>query len=121
LRGAPVFCHGLGSSDVLHVLLVHRETPFRLLVGHSKGALKVGNAIESLPPERPRALRVVTLGCPSGKNLPGVDYHQYLGLFDALGQLGAWGIGSIIGRRPGTAPIRFCRWPRQPASSFPSL
>jgi hypothetical protein len=23
--------------------------------------------------------------------LPGVDYHQYLGLFDAHGQLNAWG------------------------------
>jgi hypothetical protein len=34
---------------------------------------------------------VVTLGCPIGENVAGVDYHQYLGLFDALGQLNAWG------------------------------
>ncbi|WP_213739375.1 hypothetical protein [Bradyrhizobium sp. dw_411] len=91
VRGAPVFRHGSGSSDVLHALLERRETPFRLLVGHSKGALQIGNAIESLPPERTRSLHVVTLGCPIGKNVPGVDYHQYLGLFDALGQLNAWG------------------------------
>ena len=91
VRGAPVFRHGSGSSDVLHALLLRRDTPSRLLVGHSKGALRIGNAIESLPPERTRALRVVTLGCPIGKSVRGVDYHQYLGLFDALGQLNAWG------------------------------
>ncbi|MGY3131107.1 hypothetical protein ACVWZM_001789 [Bradyrhizobium sp. USDA 4501] len=47
LHGAPVFRHGSGSSDVLHALVLHRETPFRLLVGHSKGALQIGNAIRS--------------------------------------------------------------------------
>jgi hypothetical protein len=69
----------------------HRVTPFRLLVGHSKGALQINNAIQSLPTERTQGLRVVTLGCPIGENVAGVDYHQYLGLFDALGQLNAWG------------------------------
>jgi hypothetical protein len=90
-RGAPIFRYGSGSSDVLHALLEHRVTPFRLLVGHSKGALQINNAIQSLPAERTRGLRVVTLGCPIGRNVAGVDYHQYLGLFDALGQLNAWG------------------------------
>jgi hypothetical protein len=90
-RGAPIFRCGSGSSDVLHALLEHRVTPFRLLVGHSKGALQINNAIQSLPSERTRGLRVVTLGCPIGENVAGVDYHQYLGLFDALGQLNAWG------------------------------
>ena len=66
-------------------------TPFRLLVGHSKGALQINNAIQSLPAKRTDGLRVVTLGCPIGKNVVGVEYHQYLGLFDALGQLNAWG------------------------------
>jgi hypothetical protein len=89
--GAPIFRHGSGSSDVLHALLAHRVTPFRLLVGHSKGALQIGNAIQSLPAGRTRGLRVVTLGCPIGEDVPGVGYHQYLGLFDALGQLNAWG------------------------------
>src|SRR3974390_919746 len=90
-RGAPIFRYGSGSSDVLHALLRHRETPFCLLVGHSKGALQINNAIQSLPAERTQGLRVVTLGCPIGENVAGVDYHQYLGLFDALGQLNAWG------------------------------
>jgi hypothetical protein len=91
IQGAPVFRHGSGSSDVLHALMLHRETPFKLLVGHSKGALQIGNAILSLPAERTRGLRVVTLGCPIAENDAGVDYLQYLGLFDALGQLNAWG------------------------------
>ena len=89
--GAPIFRHGSGSSDVLHALLEHRVTPFRLLVGHSKGALQINNAIQSLPAERTQGLRVVTLGCPIAGNVAGVDYHQFLGLFDALGQLNAWG------------------------------
>jgi hypothetical protein len=89
--GAPIFRYGSGSSDVLHALLEYRVTPFRLLVGHSKGALQINNAIQSLPAERTQGLRVVTLGCPIGENVTGVDYHQYLGLFDALGQLNAWG------------------------------
>jgi hypothetical protein len=88
---APIFRYGSGSSDVLHALLEHRVTPFRLLVGHSKGALQINNAIQSLPVERTQRLRVVTLGCPIAENVAGVDYHQYLGLFDALGQLNAWG------------------------------
>jgi hypothetical protein len=89
--GAPLFRYGSGSSDVLHALLEHRVTPFRLLVGHSKGALQISNAIQSLPVERTQGLRVVTLGCPIAENVASVDYHQYLGLFDALGQLNAWG------------------------------
>jgi hypothetical protein len=72
-------------------LLEHRVAPFRLLVGHSKGALQINKAIQSLPAKRTQGLRVVTLGCPIGENVGGVDYHQYLGLFDALGQLNAWG------------------------------
>jgi hypothetical protein len=91
VRGAPIFRYGSGSSDALHALLKDRVTPFRLLVGHSKGALQINNAIQSLPAERTQGLCVVTLGCPIGENVVGVRYHQYLGLFDALGQLNAWG------------------------------
>lgn len=91
VHGGPVFRHGSGSSDVLHALLQYRDEPFRLLVGHSKGALQIGNALQSLPAERTSGLRVVTLGCPIAENVDGVAYHQYLGLFDALGQLNAWG------------------------------
>ena len=55
--GAPIFRYGSGSSDVLHALLEHRVTPFRLLVGHSKGALQINNAIQSLPAKRTQGLR----------------------------------------------------------------
>ena len=89
--GAPMFRYGSGSSDALHALLKHRATPFRVLVGHSKGALQIDNAIRSLPAKKTRGLRVVTLGCPIGEAIEGVAYHQYLGLFDALGRLNAWG------------------------------
>jgi len=97
-RGAPVFRYGSGSSDALHALLEHRAAPFRLLIGHSKGALQIRNAIQSLPARRTQGLRVVTLGCPIAEDVAGVGYHQYLGLFDALGQLNAWG------HRPGHWP-----------------
>jgi hypothetical protein len=90
-HGAPIFRYGSGSSDVLHALLEHRPAPFRVMVGHSKGALQIGNAIQSLHVERTLGLRVVTLGCPIGETVAGVNYHQYLGLSDALGQLNAWG------------------------------
>src|SRR5258705_9422747 len=79
------------QSGRMRPIAAARQIPFRLLVGHSKGALQINNAIQSLPAERTRGLRVVTLGCPIGENVAGVDYHQYLGLFDALGQLNAWG------------------------------
>jgi hypothetical protein len=91
VQGAPVFRYGSGSSDVLHALLQYRKKPLELLVGHSKGALQIGNAIQSLPAERTKGLSVVTLGCPIAKNVDGVSYHQYLGLYDALGQLNMWG------------------------------
>jgi hypothetical protein len=91
LHGAPVYRHGSGSSDVLHALMKDRPSPFRILVGHSKGALQIGNALRSLDPGRTDGVRVVTLGCPIAEDAPGAVYHQYLGLFDALGQANMWG------------------------------
>jgi hypothetical protein len=91
VHGAPVFRFGSGSSDVLHDLVNCREEPFELLIGHSKGALQIGNAIQTLPPQKTENLRVVTLGCPIAPNVNGVGFYQYLGLFDALGQLNMWG------------------------------
>jgi hypothetical protein len=88
-NGAPVFRYGCGSSDVLHALMERR--PIRWVVGHSKGALSAHNALESLGADRTRGLRVVTLGCPVPEDIPGASFHQFLGLFDALGQLNAWG------------------------------
>jgi hypothetical protein len=91
VHGGPVFRHGSGSSDVLHALMRDRTTKFRILVGHSKGALQIGNALGSLDASRTEGVRVVTLGCPIAENAGGAVYHQYLGLFDALGQLNMWG------------------------------
>jgi hypothetical protein len=91
LHGAPVFRYGSGSSDVLHALMKDRLSPFKILVGHSKGALQIGNALRSLDSDRTHGVHVVTLGCPIAEDAPGAVYHQYLGLFDALGQLNMWG------------------------------
>jgi hypothetical protein len=91
LHGAPVFRHGSGSSDVLHALMKDRPSPFKMLVGHSKGALQIGNALRSLDADRTHDVRIVTLGCPIAEDAPGAVYHQYLGLFDTLGQLNMWG------------------------------
>jgi hypothetical protein len=88
-NGAPVFRYGSGSSDVLHDLMTRRA--IRCVVGHSKGALSIHNALASLSPNRTAGLCVVTLGCPVSEDVPGAAFHQFLGLFDALGQLNAWG------------------------------
>ena len=88
LNDAPVFRTGCGSSDVLHVLM--KALPIDCVVGHSKGALSISNALHALPLDRTQGLKVVTLGCPIAEDLP-AEYHQFLGLFDALGGLNAWG------------------------------
>ena len=88
--GAPVFLTGSGSSDVLHALL--GEIRLRLVVGHSKGALAVANALRSLEPAQIEGLTFITLGCVVPEELqPNVAYAQFLGLFDALGRLNSLG------------------------------
>ena len=89
IHGAPVFRTGSGSSDVLHALM--GEIEIACVVGHSKGALSIANALRSLPPDETKGLRIVTLGCPIPEELAGATYHQYLGLFDALGAANSWG------------------------------
>jgi hypothetical protein len=92
VNGVPVFRHGSGSSDVLHALLAQRQQPFRMLVGHSKGALQIGNAIRSLPAATTAPLEIVTLGCPIAEEPDTVaSYKQVLGLLDGLGQMNMWG------------------------------
>lgn len=90
-EAAPVFEHGSGSSDVLHALLCEPGIPLKTLIGHSKGALVIKNAIRSLDDFAARKPTIVTLGCPIDEEIQGVRYRQYLGLFDLLGQLNAWG------------------------------
>jgi len=88
-NGAPIFRTGSGSSDVLHALMQERN--LECVVGHSKGALAIHNALGSLERSRTKGLKIVTLGCPIAEDVGNASYHQYLGLFDALGQLNAWG------------------------------
>ena len=90
LNDAPVFRTGCGSSDVLHALMEALPSIDRV-VGHSKGALSLSNALHALPRNRVRDVEVVTLGCPIAEDLPGVTYRQFLGRFDILGALNAWG------------------------------
>ena len=88
-NGGPVFRTGSGSSDVLHAVLQQRA--LTCVIGHSKGALAIGNALRSLPPEDTEDLKVVTLGCTIAETTGNAVYYQYLGLFDALGQMNSWG------------------------------
>ena len=52
--GAPIFRYGSGSSDVLHALLEHRVTPFRLLVGHRRGRCRSTMRSNPFPPNERR-------------------------------------------------------------------
>ena len=89
--GAPVFRRGNGSSDVLHAILMELPGISRVL-GHSKGALDIKNAINDLPSETTERLHVVTFGCPIDAAAPKVaGYHQVLGCLDLLGWLNSWG------------------------------
>jgi len=90
-NGAPLFRRGSGSSDVLHAIL--KELPsINQVLGHSKGALVIKNAINDLPSETTARLHIVTFGCPIDEAAPKVArYHQVLGRLDWLGWLNAWG------------------------------
>jgi hypothetical protein len=89
--GAPVFRRGNGSSDVLHAILRELGGISRVL-GHSKGALDIKNAINDLPSETTERLHIVTFGCPIDEAAPKVaGYHQVLGCLDWLGWLNSWG------------------------------
>ncbi|MGF6639073.1 hypothetical protein OKW39_006290 [Paraburkholderia sp. MM6662-R1] len=90
---APVFQHGSGSSDVLHSVLKHTDH-IRTLVGHSKGALVIENAIADLEEEKLSRLRVLTFACSIAEQPAVGEYEQFLGTIDALGLLGS------VGNRP---------------------
>jgi hypothetical protein len=88
--GAPGFRRGSGSSDVLHTILKDLPNIDRVF-GHSKGALAIKNAIESLPRETTQRLHVVTFGCRIAEDTPTTRYSQFLGLIDGIGLLSSWG------------------------------
>jgi hypothetical protein len=97
--GAPVFRRGSGSSlptcwkqpsNVLHAILKGAPNIKRVF-GHSKGALAIRDAIESLPRETTQRLHVVTFGCQIAEDTPAALYSQFLGLIDGVGLLNSWG------------------------------
>jgi hypothetical protein len=87
---APVFRYGSPSADILHDIL-KASKQVRRVVGHSKGALCIANATNSLKGERAAGLEIITFGCPVHQNQPQATYRQYLGWFDLLGIINAWG------------------------------
>jgi hypothetical protein len=84
--GAPVFRHGSAASDDVHAIL-DAVPGITRLVGHSKGALAIENALRSLASPRAEGISVVTLGCVIAEEFPQNRYEQYLGWLDALGAL----------------------------------
>jgi hypothetical protein len=87
--GAPLFRRGNGSSDVLHAIL--KELPgISRVLGHSKGALVIKNAINDLPSKTTERLHIVTFGCPIDEAPKVAGYYQVLGLLDGLGWLNSW-------------------------------
>ncbi len=80
--GAPVFRHGSAGSDDIHAIL--QSVPgVSHLVGHSKGALAIENALRSIDPRRAKEISVFTFGCVIGEETP-ARYTQYLGAIDPL-------------------------------------
>jgi len=88
--GAPVFRYGSAASDDMHAIL--RNVPGIVrLIGHSKGALAIENALRSLPADRAKTITVHTFGCVISEEVPCKSYSQYLGLIDVLGALNSCG------------------------------
>jgi hypothetical protein len=87
--GAPVFRHGSAASDDVHAIL-DAVPGITRLVGHSKGALAIENALRSPASARKGGLSIVTLGCVIAEEFEQNNYSQYLGWLDALGTLNSW-------------------------------
>jgi hypothetical protein len=87
--GAPVFRHGSAASDDVHAIL-DAVSGITRLVGHSKGALAIENALRSLAVPRAEGISVITMGCVIAEEFPQHRYEQYLGWLDGLGMLNSW-------------------------------
>lgn len=78
------------SNTLLNIMLRHAEQ-LKLIVGHSKGALNIGNVLPEfvrqtdLPPGAYENICVVTLGCGVAVPTAFKKVHQYLGSWDLLG------------------------------------
>ncbi|MFM0356494.1 hypothetical protein PQR12_23615 [Paraburkholderia nemoris] len=88
--GVPVFQRGSGSSDVLHAIL-SETAHITTLLGHSKGALVIENAILGLPDETLKRLTITTFGCTIGEGAGVGGYEQFIGTIDGLGMLNSGG------------------------------
>jgi hypothetical protein len=82
--GAPVFRCGSAASDDVHAIL-RNVLGITRVVGHSKGALAIENALRSLSSNRTKEISVHTFGCVISEAVSCKQYSQYLGLIDALG------------------------------------
>src|SRR4051812_8850637 len=60
------------------------------LVGHSKGALAIENALRSIEAQHAKEISVVTFGCVIAEETE-AQYAQYLGAIDPLGILNSAG------------------------------
>ena len=89
--GAPVFRKGSAGSDDVHAIL--EQVPgITRLVGHSKGALAIENAVRSLSKARQQQpMDILTFGCVISEPFPHYRYFQSLGLIDGLGLLNSSG------------------------------
>jgi hypothetical protein len=68
------------------------QHPLSCSLGTARGRCRSTMRSDPFRPNvRRRAARGHAWGCPIGEEAAGVEYHQYLGLFRALGQLNAWG------------------------------
>jgi hypothetical protein len=95
--GAPVFRHGSAASDDVHAILQAAPGISRV-IGHSKGALAIENALRSLSPGRTEKISVWTFGCVISEEVRCQNYAQYLGAIDALGTLNS--LGNLPEHRP---------------------
>ena len=95
--GAPVFLHGSAASDDVHAILQNVPGITRV-VGHSKGALAIENALRSLSSDRTNQIAVHTFGAVISEQVPCQSYAQHLGLIDALGTLNS--LGNLPEYRP---------------------
>jgi hypothetical protein len=82
--GAPVFRRGSAASDDVHSIL-RNVLGVTGVVGHSKGALAIENALRSFSSNRTNEISIHTFGCVISEAVSCRQYSQYLGLIDALG------------------------------------
>jgi hypothetical protein len=61
------------------------------VIGHSKGALAIENALRSLSADRAKTITVHTFGCVISEEIPCKQYLQYLGLVDVFGAMNSVG------------------------------